>query len=299
MLFENNYYIFLFEEYLREKRNLSESSIYRYRLIVERFLIEHSDILSVDEYNKFIINHAIKKRSVYAYSVLKAFIDCVAPDANTRARLKENLIVPENPKNIKHERKYLDEKELVEVINQMKSTRNKVIALIQHMTGVRAGDVLRIPRGNIIPEIYEGNNVLKLVIEGKGEKRNVIYVHDDLAQQIIIDYVIHNVNNTGYYFIEDKSRSSDSSFYTRRLFDTNYQRYNRDLKEALYKCGHDINDFSTHDYRRCYARRVWTRYKDISVLQKLLHHSNPATTMRYLNQSGLQNIDYHKEMQTE
>ena len=65
----------------------------------------------------------------------------------------------------------------------------------------------------------------------------------------------------------------------------------------MYKLGIDVTAFATHDFRRCYARRVWTRYKDVHVLQELLNHVNPATTMRYLKQSGMQNIDYHKEMQ--
>ena len=74
-------------------------------------------------------------------------------------------------------------------------------------------------------------------------------------------------------------------------------KYYKDLKQAMYKLGIDSKSFATHDYRRCYARRVWTKYKDVHVLQELLNHQNPATTMRYLKQSGMQNIDYHKEMQ--
>jgi site-specific recombinase XerD len=77
----------------------------------------------------------------------------------------------------------------------------------------------------------------------------------------------------------------------------NYTHYWQDLKEAMQSCGVNFNDWATHDMRRAFARRAWSRYKDIHVLQGLLHHANPATTMRYLEQSGLANIDYHYDMQ--
>ena len=42
---------------------------------------------------------------------------------------------------------------------------------------------------------------------------------------------------------------------------------------------------------------LWESWKDIQVLQNLLNHAEPTTTMRYLQQSGLKNIDYSREMQ--
>ena len=228
---------------------------------------------------------------------MKSFIEYYIEDAGSRAILIDNLIKPEIPSNIKRERKYLEEDEIIGIINNMKHMKHKIIALIQDLTGVRAGDVFRIRRGNIIPEIYEDKNVLRVIIEGKGKKRNVVFIHDDMIQTLIIDYIVKNVNDTDYYFIDHKRRILDINYRDRKLQISNYKKYYKDLKQAMYKLGIDAKSFATHDYRRCYARRAWTKYKDVHVLQELLNHQNPATTMRYLKQSGMQNIDYHKEMQ--
>jgi integrase len=132
---------------------------------------------------------------------------------------------------------------------------------------------------------------------GKGSKRNVVFIHDEIIQKLIVDYIIKNVTDTGYYFINQTRIITDFNYRKRKLQISNYKRYYKDLKQAMYKLGISSKDFATHDYRRCYARRVWTKYKDVQVLQELLNHENPATTMRYLKQSGMKNIDYHREMQ--
>jgi site-specific recombinase XerD len=110
-----------------------------------------------------------------------------------------------------------------------------------------------------------------------------------------------NPGHNGFYFIttgQSKNRpgSVNNDYKMIRL---NYYWYWRDLKQALLRNGIKREDFATHDLRRCFARRAWEKYKDIHVLQGLLHHKNADTTLRYLAQSGLKNIDYLREMQSE
>lgn len=292
-VFEQN----LFEEWLRDKKNLSDSSIYVYRVAIDQFLSYNPNVENIDDYNKFIITHCIKKRSVHFYSILKSYIRFVIKDANKRSQMIEQLIKPDVPSTIKRERRYLDEKILIDTVNNLKKTKHKVIALIQTMTGVRSGDILRVRKKDIIPELYEGKNVIKLVITGKGKKRNVVYIHEEMVQILLIDYLVSNPNNMEYAFLVDRCLSHEYDVF-RKIYLSNYKRYYRDLKMALDKSGVSQKDFATHDYRRCFARRVWTKYKDIQVLQNLLNHRNPSTTMRYLSQSGLKNVEYFKQMQS-
>ncbi len=299
MLFDNSFDVFLFEQFLNEKRKLANTSIYLYLRTAEKFLTEGYNPLNIDDYNKYIIKHAIRQRSLYAYSVLKAFIEFKIDDIGTRTVMIEALIKPEVPKTVKREREYLDEKKIIELINNMDKMKHKIIALVQDLTGVRAGDVMRIKRGDIIPEIYDGVAVLKIIMDGKGQKRNVVYVHDEIVQMLIMNFIVQNYIDDNYYFIEDVKRIKDTTDIDRKKYQANYLRYYRDLKHAMYATGIDMKAFATHDYRRCYARRVWTKYKDLHVLQSLLNHVNPATTMGYLKQSGLQNVEYHKEMQSQ
>jgi integrase len=289
----------LYRLWLGEKRNLSEGSVQVYCEAVECFLKGNPDIDSLEDYNNFIIEHAIKKRCYHYYSALKAFIEYKITDANTRSRITDNMIRAQVNNDIKMERKYLTEDEILEVINHIKEPKHKVIALIQCLTGVRVGDVLRLKRDNIMPEEYKGKPVLRINITGKGKKRNVIFIHDDVAQELIMDYITHVFNHDDYYFIElgkMKNRKGDiNSEY--RLLRMNYSWFWTDLKEAMQSCGINFSEWSTHDFRRAFARRVWEKYKDIHVLQGLLHHANPTVTLRYLEQSGLKNVDYHYDMQ--
>lgn len=287
-----------FEEFLREKKRLAESSIYIYKKCLEQFLVTNPTLNSIDDYNNFLIKHSIKSRSRHYYSILKTFIEFHIDDASERNRLVSELIRSSEQPRMKKERKYLEEKELLNLINNLKHYKHKVMALIQDATGIRVGDVLRIRRGDIIPETYKGENTLRIIITGKGNKRNVIYLHDEVVQQLVMEYIVKNFTDQEYYFINRTKKNSKVKVSFHSVYRQNYNQYLFDLKQSMDLCGLEHDSFATHDYRRCYARRVWTKYKDLYVLQELLNHSDPKTTMRYLKGSGLRNIDYHKEMQS-
>lgn len=289
----------LYRNWLLEKRMLAESSISVYCEVIGRFLSTNPDLSSLEVYNTFIIDNAIKKRCYHYFSAIKAFIEFKIEDTSLKNKLIEGLIRPELRSDIKLERKYLTEEQIIEVINSLEDPKHKVIALIQTLTGVRAGDILRLKRDNIMPEEYKGQPVLRINIVGKGKKRNVIFIHDIVAQEIIMEYIANVYNHDDYYFIElgsmkNRKGNTDSEF---RLIRMNYLWYWEDLKTALLKEGIDRKDFASHDFRRCFARRAWTRWKDIHVLQGLLNHADASVTLRYLEQSGMKNVDYHYEMQ--
>ncbi len=295
----SNYDIVFFEEYLRNKKRLSESSIDNYIAVIQRFFKEDRDINDVASYNDFLIKYSIKKRATHYYSVLKSFIEFKFTAAADRNRLFEKLIVPPKKYDIKQERKHLPENKIIEIINNLDSEKHRVVALIQTLTGIRAGDVLRTPRKNIVSEEYQGTTVLRLNIIGKRRKRNVIFIHDKIGQQLVMKYLFSATGWEDYPFLDGfqtRSLATTMDIET-RIVKKNYLYYWRDLKEALSKANIDKKDFATHDFRRCFARRAWEKYKDIHVLMNLLNHKDPATTIRYLTQSGLRNIDYLWEMQ--
>lgn len=299
---KNLFIVELYKNWLKEKQGLKASTRTVYARNIYRFKFLEYDFENVDDYNNFIIEYEIKKRTTTVYKSVKQFIKYYITDKNKRNDMLEKLIVPEQKVDYKYNRKYLSESEIIEVINALTSKKHKIISLIQHLTGVRVGDVLRLKRGFIEPEIYDGKNVIKITITGKGDKKNIVYLHEVITQQLLIEYITTNINNLKYYFLDIKRKiinTDDESLEQHYLMQGNRKAYTRDLKQALYKCGIDQEAFSTHDYRRCYARRVWTKYKDLIVLKDMLNHVDPATTLLYLKQSGLKNIEYHKQLQTE
>jgi integrase len=289
----------LFVDWMKNKKRLSESTIFVYGKSVERFLIINPDIDVLDDYNEFLVEMTHKKRCSHYYSALKAFVEFKISDAPTKRRLLEGLIRPPERNNIVRERRHLTEDIIFQVINCLDKPKHKIIALIQSLSGVRAADILRLKRDNIVPEEYKGKPVLKFNILGKGQKRNVIFIHDKVAQHIILNYITKNINFEDYYFLElGKMKGRQGNIGSENMMiKMNYLWYWSDLKQALNTVGIDRKDFATHDFRRCFARRVWEKYSDIHVLQSMLNHADPRVTIKYLAQSGLKNIDHSFEMQ--
>ena len=289
----------LFSKWLEDRKFLADSSIHTYTKSLGHFLKDNPDIDKLEPYNEFLIKMTIKKRTTHHFSVLKAFIEYKIDDAAVKNRLIDGLIRPRFRTDLVQERAHFSEEELIRVINNLEDEKNQVIATIQAFTGLRAGDVFRLKRDDIIPEVYKDNAVLKMVVLGKGKKRNVVYIHNDVIQDLVMNHLITFKGYDNYAFIQlgqvgNRTGQMDNEAALIRM---NYMQYWKDIKQSLQLCHFDKDSFSTHDFRRCFARRAWEKWKDIHILQNILRHADPKVTMRYLDQSGLQNIDYHKEMQ--
>jgi len=288
-----------FEEYL-VKEQLNTDSIYQYVKNLQRFIITNPDIYNIEDYNNYIIEECINKRKSMVYSVLKKYIQFKITDASTRNKLLEKLIRPKTKKNIKRERRYLNETEIFKVFDHITELKHKVISLILHLTGARIGGVMKLKDDKIVFEVQNNKPVMRLAIIDKGNKRNVPYIYDEVAQKIIMSYLEANPTNTGYYFLNlgnMKGREGTLNDIN-KLYKMNYQWCWRDIKQAIKAAGYRFEDFAPHDYRRCFARRAYLKFdKDIQVLKNLLNHSYVNTTLRYLENSGLNNMDYYKEMQ--
>ena len=290
----------LYESHLKEKTSLKDSSINTYVVGLRRFLSEDPDIDKIDDYNDFLIRTTQRKQNAsFYYFALKHYIKFKIPDLTLRNRMTTALLTPDiKDPNIK--RKYLSDEKRLEVINNMIHKKSRIIAIIQSLTGIRVGDILRLKRDSIFTEDVKGKAALRLNVLGKRDKLSVVYIFDDVAQQFILDYINNNINYNNYLFIElgsFGSRTGDTSTEF-KLVRMNYGRYWRDLKQAMNASGVHKNDFATHDFRRCFAREIWDKYSDLIILQNALNHVNPRTTIRYLKHSGLQNRDVFYEYQT-
>ena len=300
MIGSDNFDIIFFEQYLKDKKQMKNSSVYQYTQVLAKFLKRFPDLTTTESYNNFLLDESTKKRNYHYYSVLKAFINFKIDDAILKKKLTDNLLRPRINRNIKAKRRYLTEEQIIDVINHLHDKRHRIIAIIQTLTGVRVSDVMRLKIGDILPDKYQSEPTLRLNIRGKGDKPYVAHILDPIAQDLVMNFITENPSKTGYYFME-----YPKFMRTRKDFDEdedallrdNYHWIWTDLKTALNSCGILKQEFATHDYRRCFARRAWDKFKDVNVLKNLLNHADISTTMRYLEQSGMANIDYLKEMQ--
>ena len=292
----------LFKDYLLNERIIAQSTTRAYCILLSGFLTRNPDIDSIQDYNDFIIEKAFKSRSFYTYYALLAYIKFKFKDnKTTRDKIIENLRKPKMPLGIKRERRNLPEDKILEIISKLTEHKHQVIALVQKLTGVRAGDIMRIPEGNILLEKYKETEILRLAIIGKGGRRNVVEIFDPVGKEVVLNYINTYNKHTvpGYCFMEYSKLRKRASQEEINLYLANYNRYFLDLKQALNGCGIMKEEWATHDFRRDFARKVWIKYNNLQTLQNIMNHSDPKTTMRYLTQEGLKNIEVYKEMQEE
>jgi site-specific recombinase XerD len=291
-------------ETLGRRKPLSPMTAKLYYWMIGAFLRTKPDLTSVESYNTFVVNHAYKKRSSWAYSCLIRYIKWKIDEEKVQKHLIDNIIRPEQRHDYVRKRTVLDPDMLVKVYHSFPPTRwqkkHKVMCLFQTQSGVRAGDLLSVTPKDIKSEIYKGEQVVRVSLVGKRGKLNTFYIFETYLQDMVLEY-IKDKDVDKPIFIDEavaitaSSNESDTNIYNIKR--RTYKYYWRDLKVALKEAGVSPDEFATHDFRRSFARRFWEKYGDIQALQKVLHHTHIKDTVRYLSQSGMDVIAYHKEMQ--
>lgn len=276
-----------FEQWLLN-RGLSQSSVYQYVKAVQKFVLQgNPDIEEIENYNEFILEYAIKKRSLYYYDALKIFLKYVFKDnAQKKNQMLRQLLKPNKNTDIKRTRRILDDETKEQVIKLLKDYKHRIIARIQNETGVRAGDILRLKRGTISYEAYQDKTVMRLDVTGKGDKHYVKWIFDENIQNQIHLYITSHMVDDEYYFLDRGKVNKGSTIHI--IQRTNYHHYWSDMKQSMNILGIDFKDWSSHDFRRGFARRVWQKTKDPVLLKEAMNHSQFDTTLLYLRNSGVQ-----------
>jgi len=302
----------LFEYHLKNETSLADSSIRNYCYVIKQFLQRNPDIDVVDDYISFLIETAYKpnKSAYHNYYGLKKFIEFKFDSTEAHRLLK--VIPRPKLKDPKTSRVMLSREKLNEVIMNFKNDKHKVIAVIQKFTGARAGDIIRLRKGDIRIEEVNHRRVLRFNIKGKGGKLNTTYIYNKDIQDYIINYLqLDKKEEEKINWLKDKELYEEFYFVQQikedivrrckyekeelRLINRNYIWYWEDLKQALDGCKIDIKSFSTHDFRRCFANCVWEDTKDIILLKRLLNHKHLDTTERYLR---FNTLDSRKVLET-
>lgn len=274
-----------FEEYLKAK-DIQGSSINVYSTIVKKFLKGSPNIESIEDYNKFIFEHGIKKRSSYVYDAIKIFIKFKFEKNPVGRNLIMGLIKSKirDPSKVVH---HISNSDRDGIISLMKNYKHRLIAKMQNTLGVRAGDVIRLRRGSVNYEEYNDKHiVMRIDFEGKGKKHLIKWVFDEQLQTEIDLFIKSNLLDDEYFFLE--RRQGDT---LTRAIANNYYRYWQDLKQALTMYGIEFDGWATHDFRRSFARNIWNKTKDPVVLKEMLDHTQFDTTLRYLRGTGMQSKD--------
>lgn len=294
--------ISFYKDFLRGK-NMSDSTITVYMGTIREFLTSNPDIELPETYIDFLIKTAIKKKRYGNFYALQYFAEYKFADNkgvkdNIVNAIKERRKSPDKPTRYQGI-KPLVEDELRQVLNTLEEEKHQIMSIIMYETGLRVGDVLRIPQKGIRYDTYNKAPGLRIESLAKGKLPRVVWIWDMDMAKIVFDYINKIDFGTGRLFLEYiKSHNlnfSDMEDYV--LERLNYGRYWHDLKQALNTCGIDRKRFAPHSFRRNFARRTWEKHRSIELLRLLMGHARYETSLSYLREDGLDVAELFYELQ--
>ena len=139
--------------------------------------------------------------------------------------------------------------------------------------------------------------VIDITFIKKGEKVSKIPLFNPDLINFLKLYLNRLPPEEDYVFAQRDLVNSYNADKDEKVLRRNYYVYYMDLKQACKKCGFEVNQFATHDWRRNFANKVWVdvlKKTDIVALQRALGHEHIETTTKYLRQSGLESRDIFK-----
>lgn len=142
-----------------------------------------------------------------------------------------------------------------------KSERDYIMFMIGINAGLRVSDILGLKVRDV-----RGKHIK--LIEQKTQKTKYIAINDSLRKAL--DIYIRQLPNDAYLI---KSRVGGNKPISRT-------RAYAILHEAAEQC--DIPYVGTHTMRKTFAYHMYQRTKDIGALQRILNHSKPEVTLRYI-----------------
>jgi len=162
--------------------------------------------------------------------------------------------------------------DLTELIEKMKADNNRLhlLATIQSLLGLRIGDVLSLTWKDLSSDELT-------ITEGKTSKTRKMRVTKGLQEAVAEEFKKnYHARITDVIFMNKHKTGAISISYI-----------NRALKKAFKKYEMDVDQVSTHAFRKSFCYRILESNdfsdKAIFTISRLLNHSTISTTMLYLN----------------
>lgn len=262
--------------------NRSENTIHGYELDICQFfeLMDVGELSEVNEqtaedYSVILAGMGLSPASrCRKLSALGQFYDYMMKSGTAANNPFEGVMKPKIPQK---EAKPIPDDDIRRIIQWADETgrygkvnhRNRVIIRLLFATGIRRNELTNIKLQNI--DMGNGS----ILIDGKGNKQRVVYFGEKMAK-ILNGYINHcrnefqSAKGSEYLFVSEKSG---------KLSD---EMVNSILNRAYNELGIKDKGYVVHSTRKSFATSVYANSKDIVAVQKLLGHSNPQTTMRYV-----------------
>lgn len=251
-----------FKEFLVAKR-YSQSTINTYFTFIRQIAVHIKKAplkeLDTTQLRSFILSHLNKKKlSISTHrqliSAVKQFYEFLGKPAEVIEQLQR-------PKRGKHLPTVISQIEVLKLLQKTYNLKHRMIIAMLYSCGLRIGELLELKRDAI-----DLDRMCVHVKMGKGRKDRYV----PLAQNI--KALLHNYVSSyqpKHYFIEGDKNQSYSASSVRAM-----------LKRSCQKAG-IAKKITPHDLRHSYATHLVENGVNLRIIQELLGHSRPETTMIY------------------
>ena len=147
------------------------------------------------------------------------------------------------------------------------SNRNQLIFIFGINTGLRVSDIL-------VLDIADVKNRTYVKIREKKTGKYKRFPLNEKLKRLIKEYLKEREQK---YSIGEGA----ALFIGKKHFRLNRSQVYRFLNKACEKLGISIN-VGTHTMRKTFGYHHYKQFNDIALLQKILNHSSPSITLRYI-----------------
>lgn len=278
-----------FETYLRNVRNCSELTVSAYCADICEFLSVMADKAFLNEITcldietryieKLVASGAAPATRARKISSVKSFFKW----ASKCGYVMDNVSVGiETPKIPHKEPKIMSREEVHKTMNAVSKVKQQSImqkdnffrdmAIIHVMftTGMRRAEITEVKLCDV--DLKESS----ILVHGKGNKERIVFFNEN-TKRILSEYMLSHRNLYNY------AKTSEYLFISDVSEKLNVCTINRIVNAKLEQAGIKGKGYTAHSTRKAFATEVYSNTHDIYVVQKLLGHSNIATTQRYVS----------------
>ena len=165
--------------------------------------------------------------------------------------------------------KTFNQDEIAAIINSIKNIKHKVMLMIAYSAGLRVSEVVLLKTHDI-----DSKRMFIYIRQAKGKKDRVVSLSPVLLVMLREYALQYKPDKRGFLF---EGSVKGTAYATRSLQEV--------IQAAKAKAG-VIKPGGIHALRHSFATHLIDRGMDVTIIQKLLGHSDIKTTLRYLHTSN-------------
>jgi len=271
---EQNEVLNTFIKYLKGKR-YSKSTVNTYSSFIAEFLnyIKNKSVtdLTNRDVEKFIEDVFIPRR--YSISTQRQFISAMKLFADFNPGCDIKQVDLKRPKKSKYLPTVLSQPEILEILRCTKNLKHRAILALIYSCGIRVGELINLELLHI--DIIRKQLAIR---NSKGRKDRYVNIAESIIP-LLRNYIL--TFKPIKYFAEGKPKNKYSANSVRAF-----------LKKST-KLANITKHVTPHTLRHSYATHLLESGTDIRLIQTLLGHNKPETTMIYthVSRSSLEAIN--------